>query len=126
MSPRALFANKLPKEDLERVLKESYRTLISIKNSKKTQKQKRTLKTAFTDEDEDEAKMENLKKKYAKFTQMLAYGGATNNNNHLNTSSMSNPHHHNYEHTMSISSSACVSQMDNNLHKHGTTTELNT
>ncbi len=51
---------KLPKEELERVLKESYRTLISIKNKKKGGKRNPA--------DEDNDKKENLKKKYARFT----------------------------------------------------------
>lgn len=50
--------NRLSKEEFEKVIKESYRTLISFKAKPKKGQQ----------DDEDLERKENLKKKYAKFT----------------------------------------------------------
>ena len=55
--------NRLSKEEFDKVIKESYRTLISFKAKPKKGQW----------DDEDLERKENLKKKYAKFTtQVLA------------------------------------------------------
>ena len=56
--------NRLSKEEFERVMRESYRTLISFRaKTKKGQAVK-----SSTQEDDEIERKENLKKKYAKFT----------------------------------------------------------
>jgi hypothetical protein len=55
---------RLSQEELEKVLKESYKTLISLKT-------KRGNNGGPNADDEPNEKKENLKKKYAKFTSQL-------------------------------------------------------
>jgi hypothetical protein len=57
----SFLTNRLSKEDLDKVLKDSYRTLVTLKAKGKK----------VVDDDEEEGKKENLRKKYAKFTQIL-------------------------------------------------------
>ena len=56
---------KLSQEELEKVVKESYKTLISLKTNRGG-----NTGAANTDDEPNENK-ENLKKKYAKFTSQL-------------------------------------------------------
>ena len=55
--------NQISKEEFEKIIKESYRTLISVRAKPKKGQAK-----ASMDDDEHAERKENLKKKYAKFT----------------------------------------------------------
>ena len=61
---------KLSQEELDKVIKDSYRTLISIRKKGDNQGN-------ADNGDDTEVKKENLKSKYSRFTKLLNVGTAT-------------------------------------------------